>query len=59
MQTNMKLEYIKALNILRSLFNITLSMAFLFVLLPFVIFALIFYYIKFTVENEAQSNTRG
>ncbi len=59
MQTNMKLEYIKALNILRSLCKITIAMALLFVLLPFVIFAFIYYFMKFTVEYEAQSNTRS
>ena len=59
MQTNMRLEYIKALNILRSLFRITIAMALLFVLLPFVIFGFTYYFIKFTVEYEAQSNTRS
>ena len=59
MQTNMRLEYITALNILRSLFRITIAIAILFVLLPFVIFAFTYYYLKYTVEYEAESNTRG
>ena len=55
----MNAKFIEIYNILRALFNITASVVFMFVLIPFIIIAFIYYFLKFTVEYAHQSSIRS
>lgn len=55
----MSAKYIEIFNILRALFNITLSIVFMFILIPIIIVSFVYYFLKFTIEYEDKSSIRG
>ncbi len=59
MLKNMSVELTKILNILRNLSKITIGVVMLFIMLPFVIVWFSFLFLKFVIEYEVKSSSRG